>query len=146
MYPAHKQVPLLLESLENRGLPSLRKFLEVLKETGHSYLVETILDTEAIPVSDVRPETTQSRSGESQPPNRRRPYPSATSGRRPRSHGQVSHSYLVETTLDTEAIPVSDVRPETTQSRSGESQVPGGVRPYLYCQRRQSRDHAVTVR
>ena len=66
MYPAYKQVPLLLESLENRGLPSLRKFLEVLKETGHSYLVETILDTEAIPVHDVRPDTTQSPAGQSQ--------------------------------------------------------------------------------
>ena len=68
MYPAYKQVPLLLESLEYRGLPSLRKFLEVLKETGHSYLVETILDTEAIPVYDVRPDTTQPRSGKSQLP------------------------------------------------------------------------------
>ena len=68
MYPAYKQVPLLLESLEYRGLPSLRKFLEVLKETGHSYLVETILDTEAIPVLDVRPDTTQPRSGKSRLP------------------------------------------------------------------------------
>jgi hypothetical protein len=57
MYPTYKQVPLLLESLENQGLPSLRKFLMVLKDTGHGYLVDTILDTEAIPVSDIRPDT-----------------------------------------------------------------------------------------
>lgn len=63
MYPHNKQVPLLLESLENQGLPSLRKFLVVLKDTGHGYLVDTILDTEAIPVGDVRPDTTNPRAG-----------------------------------------------------------------------------------
>lgn len=58
MYPAHKQVPLLLESMNNCGLASLRKFLEVLRETGHRYLADLILDTEAIPVADVRPGST----------------------------------------------------------------------------------------
>ncbi|XP_076454076.1 uncharacterized protein LOC143289106 [Babylonia areolata] len=53
MHPADRQVELLLRTIEQRGLSSLRKFLEVLKETGHGYLVDAILDTEAIPVSDL---------------------------------------------------------------------------------------------
>ena len=56
----------------------------------------------------------------------RRPYLSMTSDRIQHSHGRVSHSYLVETILDTEAIPVCDVRPDTTQPRSGKSRLPGG--------------------
>ena len=58
MYPTHRQVPLLLECMQGQGLASLRKLLGVLKDTGHSYLADTLLDTEAIPISDVRPETT----------------------------------------------------------------------------------------
>ncbi|XP_059172708.1 uncharacterized protein LOC131953519 [Physella acuta] len=44
--PAHKQVPVLLGCLENKGIPSLRKFLEVLRNTGHGWMVEHILDTD----------------------------------------------------------------------------------------------------
>ncbi|CAG5131198.1 unnamed protein product [Candidula unifasciata] len=44
--PAHQQVPLLLRSLENQGLHSLKKFLDVLKNTGHSWIVDIILDTD----------------------------------------------------------------------------------------------------
>ena len=50
----------------------------------------------------------------------RRPYLSGTSDRIPHNHSQVSHGYLVE------VIPVCDVRPDTTQPRSGKSQLPGG--------------------
>ncbi|RUS80326.1 hypothetical protein EGW08_011927 [Elysia chlorotica] len=44
--PAVRQVEILLESLEDRGLHSLQKFLEVLKSTGHSWMVDVILDTD----------------------------------------------------------------------------------------------------
>ncbi|XP_012942302.1 uncharacterized protein LOC101848063 [Aplysia californica] len=44
--PVHKQVPVLLSALENRGLASFRKFLDVLRQTGHSWLVEQLLDTD----------------------------------------------------------------------------------------------------
>ncbi|GFN91550.1 hypothetical protein PoB_001805600 [Plakobranchus ocellatus] len=44
--PAVKQVPMLLNSLEDRGLHSLQKFLEVLRTTGHSWMVDMILDTD----------------------------------------------------------------------------------------------------
>ncbi|XP_025079172.1 uncharacterized protein LOC112555150 [Pomacea canaliculata] len=57
VYPGYKQVPLLLESMDYQGLHSLRKFIGVLRETGHRYLADLILDTEAIPVADLRPGT-----------------------------------------------------------------------------------------
>ena len=53
MYPTYRQVPELLEHLRNRGLASLRKLLVVLKDTGHSYLVDALMNTEAIPVADI---------------------------------------------------------------------------------------------
>ncbi|CAL1544606.1 unnamed protein product [Lymnaea stagnalis] len=44
--PAHKQVPVLIGCLENRGITSLKKFLEVLRSTGHGWIVDHILDTD----------------------------------------------------------------------------------------------------
>ncbi|KAH9509445.1 hypothetical protein Btru_045905 [Bulinus truncatus] len=44
--PAHKQVKVLINSLENRGIQSLRKFMQVLKETGHGWIAEQLLDTD----------------------------------------------------------------------------------------------------
>ncbi|KAK6962852.1 hypothetical protein BgiMline_032971 [Biomphalaria glabrata] len=44
--PAHRQVPVLINCLENRGIQSLRKFLDVLRETGHGWIVEQLLDTD----------------------------------------------------------------------------------------------------
>lgn len=44
--PAHKQVPVLIGCLENRGISSLRKFLDVLRSTGHGWIVDHILDTD----------------------------------------------------------------------------------------------------
>uniref|UniRef100_A0A0B7A090 CARD domain-containing protein n=1 Tax=Arion vulgaris TaxID=1028688 RepID=A0A0B7A090_9EUPU len=46
MEPAHRQVPTLLKSLEHKGLLSLRKFLDVLRNTGHGWMVDNILDTD----------------------------------------------------------------------------------------------------
>lgn len=43
--------------MDYQGLHSLRKFIGVLRETGHRYLADLILDTEAIPVADLRPGT-----------------------------------------------------------------------------------------
>ncbi|KAL8567202.1 hypothetical protein ACOMHN_046612 [Nucella lapillus] len=64
LHPADRQVELLIRTMENRGLASLRKLLEVLKDTGHGYLVDVILDTDAIPVTDIRPDTSKpARSG-----------------------------------------------------------------------------------
>ncbi|XP_041358999.1 uncharacterized protein LOC121375550 isoform X2 [Gigantopelta aegis] len=54
-----KQVPMLLQNLEGHGLVTIRKFLEVLRETGHSWLVGTILDTEAMSYEDVTPHNTR---------------------------------------------------------------------------------------
>lgn len=113
MYPAHKQVPLLLESLENRGLPSLRKFIEVLRDTGHRYLADTILDTEAIPVNDVRPDTTyahqSTRHNYSVPARHTHTVHSPVRGH----HGAVSIAHLLQMRQDKEMAPRGEIIPRT---------------------------------
>nr|KAG5694662.1 hypothetical protein BaRGS_003940 [Batillaria attramentaria] len=116
MYPAHKQVPLLLESLQNRGLPSLRKFLEVLRDTGHRYLADTILDTEAIPVSDVRPDTTYARKSArdySVPLRQTHTVHSPVRGRDGGAGGVVSLAHLFRMRQDREAEPRGEIVPRT---------------------------------